>query len=105
LGRGEWSVKDTGPAEEIPTAEAPPTQPKQEDPKQERKLRFRLIKFQEMRPGLEPSYLVDELIPSAGLVLVWGKCKKLSNPFGSSICLFMWPWAGPIAITPYGKDW
>jgi AAA domain len=79
LGRGEWSVKDTGPAEEIPTAEAPPTQPKQEDPKQERKLRFRLIKFQEMRPGLEPSYLVDELIPSAGLVLVWGKQKTFKS--------------------------
>jgi AAA domain len=34
LGRGEWSVKDTGPAEEIPTAEPPP---KQEGPKQEGK--------------------------------------------------------------------
>jgi hypothetical protein len=32
-----------------------------------------------MRPGLEPSYLVDELIPSAGLVLVWGKQKTFKS--------------------------
>jgi hypothetical protein len=76
LGRGEWSVKDTGPAQEIPTVE-----PKEipTAPEGERKLRFRLIKFQDMRPGLEPSYLVDELIPSAGLVLVWGKQKTFKS--------------------------
>jgi AAA domain len=32
-----------------------------------------------MRPGLEPNYLVDELIPSAGLVLVWGKQKTFKS--------------------------
>ena len=32
-----------------------------------------------MRPGLEPAYLVDELIPSAGLVLVWGKQKTFKS--------------------------
>jgi AAA domain/Bifunctional DNA primase/polymerase, N-terminal len=73
LGRGEWNVKDTGPAEEIPTVDA------EDIPTEERKLRFRLIKFQDMRPGLEPSYLVDELIPSAGLVLVWGKQKTFKS--------------------------
>jgi AAA domain/Bifunctional DNA primase/polymerase, N-terminal len=30
LGRGEWSVKDTGPADEIPTMEPPPKQGQQE---------------------------------------------------------------------------
>ena len=30
-------------------------------------------------PGLEPAYLVDELIPSAGLVLVWGKQKTFKS--------------------------
>ena len=32
-----------------------------------------------MRPGLEPAYLVDELMPSAGLVLVWGKQKTFKS--------------------------
>ena len=79
LGRGAWSVKDFGPAEEIPTVdpEEIPTQPAPEPG--ERKLRFRLISFQDMRPGVEPSYLVDELIPSAGLVLVWGKQKTFKS--------------------------
>jgi hypothetical protein len=43
------------------------------------KYRFRLLAFQEMRPGIEPSYLVDELIPSTGLVLIWGKQKTLKS--------------------------
>jgi AAA domain len=37
--------------------------------------RFKLVSFGDMRPGLEPLYLVDELIPIAGLVDVWGKAK------------------------------
>jgi hypothetical protein len=76
LGRGAWSVKDFGPAEEIPTIEPEeiPTQPREE-----RKYRFRLIAYKDMRPGLEPAYLVDELIPSAGLVLVWGKQKTFKS--------------------------
>jgi AAA domain len=44
-------------------------------PQQEPKIRFRLIPFKDMRPGPEPLYLVDELIPVAGLVDVWGKAK------------------------------
>jgi hypothetical protein len=40
-----------------------------------RKLRFKLVAFSDLRPGLEPLYLVDELIPVAGLVDVWGKAK------------------------------
>jgi AAA domain/Bifunctional DNA primase/polymerase, N-terminal len=78
--RKHWGVEDRGPAEEIPTVDGPSMAPEQEAPGNgERKLRFRLIKFQDMRPGLEPAYLVDELIPSAGLVLVWGKQKTFKS--------------------------
>jgi hypothetical protein len=37
--------------------------------------RFRLVPFTDLRPGPEPLYLVDELVPVAGLVDVWGKAK------------------------------
>ena len=37
--------------------------------------RFKLVSFADLRPGPEPLYLVDELIPVAGLVDVWGKAK------------------------------
>jgi hypothetical protein len=50
-------------------------EPHQEEPRHERQYRFRLIPFNEMRPGAEPLYLVDELIPAAGLVDLWGKPK------------------------------
>ena len=40
-----------------------------------RRRRFKLVPFGELRPGVEPLYLVDELIPVAGLVDVWGKAK------------------------------
>jgi hypothetical protein len=40
-----------------------------------RQLRFKLMAFSELRPGSEPLYLVDGLIPVAGLVDVWGKAK------------------------------
>jgi hypothetical protein len=39
------------------------------------RIRFKLVSFSELRPGPEPLYLVDELIPVAGLVDVWGKAK------------------------------
>ena len=39
------------------------------------KRRFKLVAFNDLRPGVEPLYLVDELIPIAGLVDVWGKAK------------------------------
>jgi len=48
-------------------------------PSEPAKYRFRLISFQDMRPGLEPIYLVDELIPSAGLVLIWGRQKTFKS--------------------------
>ena len=40
-----------------------------------RPYRFKLVAFGDLRPGPEPLYLVDELIPVAGLVDVWGKAK------------------------------
>jgi hypothetical protein len=42
------------------------------------KYRFKLMSFNDMRPGVEPLYLVDELLPIAGLVDIWGppKCFK-----------------------------
>jgi len=40
-----------------------------------RKYRFRLMSFSELKPGAEPLYLVDELIPVAGVVVAWGKPK------------------------------
>jgi hypothetical protein len=54
---------------------APQTQPQaeQQEPKAPngdtpRKYRFRLVSFADVRPGPEPLYLIDELIPVAGLV-------------------------------------
>jgi hypothetical protein len=76
-----WYVTDSGPAPEIPIVDDIPTTPPREAPRsaEEKKLRFRLISFQDMRPGLEPSYLIDELMPSAGLVLVWGRQKTFKS--------------------------
>jgi hypothetical protein len=74
-----WGVEATGPAEPLPIMESPPSASEQPSEDAPRKLRFRLIKFQDMRPGLEPAYLVDELMPSAGLVLVWGKQKTFKS--------------------------
>ena len=37
--------------------------------------RFKLVPFSDMRPGVEPLYLIDELIPVVGIVDVWGKPK------------------------------
>jgi AAA domain len=41
-------------------------------------IRFKLVAFNDLRPGPEPLYLIDELIPIAGLVDIWGppKCFK-----------------------------
>jgi hypothetical protein len=38
-------------------------------------VRFRILAFGEMRPGAEPLYLIDELLPIRGLVDIWGKPK------------------------------
>ena len=55
-------------------AEAPHVdEPRSSD--EPRKYRFKLVSFTDLKPGAEPLYLVDELIPIAGLVDVWGKAK------------------------------
>jgi AAA domain len=41
-----------------------------------KKYRFPLLRFGEMRPATEPDYLVDELIPMEGLVVVYGAPKS-----------------------------
>jgi hypothetical protein len=38
--------------------------------------RFKLVPFDQVRPGLEPAYLVKRLIPRVGLVVVWGPPKS-----------------------------
>jgi AAA domain len=45
----------------------------------ERPYRFKLVPFSDMRPGVEQLYLVDELIPVAGLVDIWGGPKTLKS--------------------------
>src|SRR5262245_38999649 len=49
-----------------------------QESKEEPKYRFRLMSFSDMRPGVEQPYLVDELVPAKGIVLMWGppKCYK-----------------------------
>jgi hypothetical protein len=61
----------TSPREQTQPRPAGPA----EQPAGPRKYRFKLVSFADMRPGPEPLYLVDELIPVAGLVDVWGKAK------------------------------
>jgi hypothetical protein len=65
----DTDVRDAEHPEERPGPE--PTEA--ETPK---KYRFPLLRFGEMRPGTEPDYLIDELIPVAGLVVVYGAPKS-----------------------------
>jgi len=78
----DWLTTQLGPGKSAPvgaqvvdleearaqSAEAPQTEPP-------RGYRFKLVAFDDMKPGLEQLYLVDELIPVAGLVDIWGKPK------------------------------
>jgi AAA domain/Bifunctional DNA primase/polymerase, N-terminal len=41
-----------------------------------KKYKFPLVSFADLRPGTEPNYLVDELIPVAGLVVIYGAPKS-----------------------------
>jgi hypothetical protein len=53
--------------------------PEQETSKQEPKSRFKIAPSWELQPGTtEQPYLIDELIPAKGIVLLWGppKCLK-----------------------------
>jgi AAA domain len=59
------SLRIGQPGEAPPNAEPAP-----------KRYKFPLVSFAEMRPGTEPNYLVDELIPVAGLVVVYGAPKS-----------------------------
>ena len=48
--------------------------------------RFQLVPFGLLRPGGDPGYLVDELIPLRGIVLVWGKRKCLKSFWTYDLC-------------------
>ena len=48
--------------------------------------RFQLVPFGHLRPGGDPGYLVDELIPLRGIVLVWGKRKCLKSFWTYDLC-------------------
>lgn len=48
--------------------------------------RFQLVPFGYLRPGTDPGYLVDELIPLHGIVLVWGKRKCLKSFLMYDLC-------------------
>jgi len=74
----DWLTTELGPSRGAPVGaqvvdlsrvEAPQIEP------QPRGYRFKLVGFNDMKPGLEQLYLVDELIPIAGLVDIWGKPK------------------------------
>jgi hypothetical protein len=72
IGRGS---KPQGGAEEPKQeSKADDNDPCQETPK----FRFKLTPYWEMRPGAERPYLIDELIPTKGIVVMWGppKCLK-----------------------------
>jgi hypothetical protein len=65
-----WHVRGLGHKD--PSRPNEPTPAAERDP---HKYRFKLVSFADLKPGPEPLYLVDELIPIAGLVDVWGKAK------------------------------
>jgi hypothetical protein len=64
---GAAGAKDAGTAEARDTGTA------------SRRYRFKLTSFADLRPGSEPLYRVDELIPIAGIVVAWGKPKCLKS--------------------------
>jgi hypothetical protein len=66
---------------ETPRTEAPPAQ---EPPA--RKQRFRVISFRDLRPGPDPTCIVEDLIPLHGIVCVWGKPKCLKTFWVYDLC-------------------
>jgi AAA domain/Bifunctional DNA primase/polymerase, N-terminal len=64
---------EEGKADDKPDGDA--TQPNQKP----RKLRFKLTRWCDMRPGTEQTYLVDELIPIKGIVVLWSPPKSFKS--------------------------
>jgi AAA domain len=61
------------------------------------KPRFKLVPFNELKPGNEPAYLVKGLIPRQGLVVKWGppKCGKSFETFDMSMHIALgWSYRG-----------
>jgi AAA domain len=79
--RGDWQRKQFFVEGETPRTEAPPAQ---ETPA--RKQRFKVIPFRDLRPGLDPACVVEELIPLHGIVCVWGKPKCLKTFWLYDLC-------------------
>jgi hypothetical protein len=80
----DWLTTQLGPGKSAPVgaqvvnleqARAESAEAPQTEPQQPRTYRFKLVAFDDMKPDLEQLYLVDELIPVAGLVDIWGKPK------------------------------
>jgi hypothetical protein len=70
----QGSTDDTAKPQEDPNNAGTQEQAKASTPPP-KKFRFKLMAYADLRPGLEQQYLVDELLPIAGLVDVWGKAK------------------------------
>ena len=62
---------------------APTSNPKTDDGPSENKKsapRFKLLRYRDLRPGInDQDYLIDELLPAEGIVMVWGKFKCLKT--------------------------
>jgi hypothetical protein len=79
---GRWHMRALGVVKgglEDNDRSEPPERPKEDETRGDNaeapKYRFKLVPFSSLKPGPEPLYLVDELIPLSGLVDVWGKAK------------------------------
>jgi hypothetical protein len=78
-----WDALKSAPAADEPKqeertgdkADNDATQPGQKP----RKFRFKLTRWCDMRPGTEQTYLVDELIPIKGIVVLWSPPKSFKS--------------------------
>jgi hypothetical protein len=70
-----WHVRGLGHKDPDNLRNEPPTTAVDEP----RKYRFQLVPFSALRPGPKPPYLVDELVPVAGVTIIWGKAKCLKS--------------------------
>jgi hypothetical protein len=75
---GRWYVRAYGHDKEDAKAkgEAPTTPGDTAGPAP----RFKLLRYRDLRPGIsDQDYLIDELLPAEGIVMVWGKFKCLKT--------------------------
>jgi AAA domain/Bifunctional DNA primase/polymerase, N-terminal len=76
------------PEEEKKNPEEEKKNPEEEKKNNAPRRRFKLVQFCDLRPGMaEQPYLIDELIPAAGIVVVWGppKCLKSFTVLGAML--------------------